>query len=206
MRTISETATGVYFSHSGSVYGHIILVEHRADGYWYKIQASDCGREISQLIPEHRVVAQSKAFFDDRIIDTRAASSNSSTKLKRQLAANVRTLRKQGTKIAKLQERIELAEENLAEFQALKRDFKKKSNEIKEKKEDNARLCKISSDREVQNALQIFSRTGPPDSASKVSRQLRDLFLGKISEEKSRTAEAQELMDRLAAKVTSLTG
>ena len=140
VRTIPETATGVHFSHSESVYGHIVLVEPRADGYWYRVQASDDGRKITQLIPEHRVVAQSKAIFDDRTIDTRATSSDASIKLKRQLAAKDITLGKQETKIAKLQERIELAEENLAEFQALKRELKKLSNEIKEKKEDNARL------------------------------------------------------------------
>lgn len=74
------------------MYGHIIFVGPRADGQC----AGDLLRPItdSELIPEHRVVAQSKAIFDDRTIDTRETSSDSSIKLKRQLAAKGITLGK----------------------------------------------------------------------------------------------------------------
>jgi len=63
----------------------------------------------------------------------------------------------------------------------------------------------MSRDKEVDNALAIFSRTGPSASASIVSHQLRDLFLGKISEEKSRTEEVIGLMDDLESQIDSLT-
>ena len=61
-------------------------------------------------------------------------------------------------------------------------------------------MLSTARDGEVDNIQQVFSRTGPPASASKVTQQLRELFMGKISEERSRTSEVEELMGRLAEK------
>ena len=191
------------------MYGRVVHIELLADGFWYKVQ---CGYRITQLIPEHRVVAISKAIFDDCIIETRVTSSDSSIKLKRQLAAKDVALGKQADKIgkqagkiAKLKERLELAEESIAEYVALKRECKQLTKEIEVQRENNATLLQMSRDKEVDNALAIFSRTGPPESASKVSHKLRDLFLGKISEEKSRTGEVMKLMKDLKSEVDCLT-
>jgi len=77
--------------------------------------------------------------------------------------------------------------------------------EIKDRKKDNAILRKASGDREVTNISQIVSRAGPPESASKVTHQLRELFLGKIAEANYRTDEVQEVMTGLVTNINSLT-
>ena len=150
------------------------------------------------------MVALSKAVFEDRIIDTRATSGDSVIKFKRQLAAKDAELGKKQVKIAKLTVRLELAEESIAEYAALKRECKQLTKEIEDQRERNATLLQMSRDKEVDNTLSIFSRAGPPESASKVSHQLRELFLGKISEEKSRTGEVKELMVDLESEVDCL--
>jgi len=64
VRTIPDTTPGVHPSQSVAVYGRVVLVESQADGFWYKVQSS---YTITQLIPENRMVAQSKAIFDNAI-------------------------------------------------------------------------------------------------------------------------------------------
>ena len=172
VRTIPDTTPGVHSSHSESVYGIVVLVAPASDGFWYRVQANDCGRKVTQAIPEHRVVALSKAVFDDRIIDTRATAAEPLKKLKRQLGAKDGELAKKEKKIKKLEARVELAEESLEEYKALQRECKILSKEIDARKADNAILLSASRDREVENAWQIVSRTGPPESASKVTHQL----------------------------------
>ena len=202
VRTIPDTTPGVHPSHSVAVYGRVVLVESQADGFWYKVQSS---YTITRLIPENRVVAQSKAIFDNAIIDTRATSSDAAIKLKRRLVAKDIVIGKKDAKIKMLETRLEIAEESIAEYRELKRECKQLEKEIKVRKESNATLLQMSRDKEVDNALAIFSRTGPSASASIVSHQLRDLFLGKISEEKSRTEEVIGLMGDLESQIDSLT-
>ena len=70
------------------------------------------------------MVAQSKAILNDLIIDTRATSSDAAIKLKRQLAAKDVTIEKKDAKITKLETRLEIAEESIAEYRELKRSWK----------------------------------------------------------------------------------
>ena len=49
VRTIPDTTPGVDFSHSEAVYGRIVHVEPQTDGFWYKVQASEDGRKITQI-------------------------------------------------------------------------------------------------------------------------------------------------------------
>jgi len=205
VRTIPDTTPGVHPSHSVAVYGSVISVSHAADGYWYRVQANDCGRKVTQAIPEHRVIALSKAINDDQIIGTRAIAAETLKKLKRQLEAKGGELVTKEKVIKRLKARVELAEELFAEFKALKSECRKLSKEIEDRKEDNAILRKASGDREVNNIAQIVSRTGPPELASKVTHQLRELFLGKIAEANYRTDEVQEVMTGLVTKIVTLT-
>jgi chromosome segregation ATPase len=147
----------------------------------------------------------SKAINDDQIIGTRAIAAEPLKKLKRQLEAKDGELFKKEKVIKKLKARVELAEERLAEFKALKSECRKLSKEIEDRKEDNAILRKASGDREVTNISQIVSRTGPPESASKVTHQLRELFLGKIAEANYRTDEVQDVMTGMVTKIDTLT-
>ena len=48
VRTISDTTSGVHYTHSEPVYGIVVLVSHDADGCYYRIQAADCGRKVTQ--------------------------------------------------------------------------------------------------------------------------------------------------------------
>ena len=204
VRTIPDTTTGVHFSHSESVYSMVVLVSPDADGFWYRVQANDCGRKVTQAIPEHRVVALSKAVFDDRIMDTRATVADPSLRPKRHLQAALDTIEKQCKKIKKLKARVTLIEEELAETKALRREIKRMEKAVDTQKASNRILLETARDREVVNIQQVFTRTGPPESASKVTHQLRELLMGKISEERSRTSEVVGLMSGLAEKISTL--
>ena len=46
--TIADTTLGVHYTHSEPVYGIVALVSHDADGFYYRIQAPDCGRKVTQ--------------------------------------------------------------------------------------------------------------------------------------------------------------
>jgi hypothetical protein len=144
----------------------------------------------------------SKAVFEDRV--TRATVADPSLKSKRQLQAALGTIDKQDKKIKKLKARVTLMEEELAETKALRREIKRMEKAVDTQKASNRILLEIARDREVVNIQQVFTRTGPPESASKVTHQLRELFMGKISEERSRTSEVVGLMSGLAEKITTL--
>jgi hypothetical protein len=144
----------------------------------------------------------SKAVFEDRV--TRATVADPSLKSKRQLQAALGTIDKQDKKIKKLKARVTLMEEELAETKALRREIKRMEKAVDTQKASNRILLETARDREVANIQQVFTRTGPPESASKVTHQLRELFMGKISEERSRTSEVVGLMSGLAEKITTL--
>jgi len=124
VRTIPDTKPGIHFSHLEAVYGSVIFVSHAADGYWYRVQANDCGRKVTQAIPEHQVIALSKAINDDQIIGTCAIAAEPVKKLMRQLEAKDGELAKKEKVIKKLKARVELAAERLAEFKALESECK----------------------------------------------------------------------------------
>jgi len=205
VRSIPDSSPGLHPSHAETVFGRVVDCQV-GDGIWeYRIQATDEGRQITSWIPEYRVASMSKAINDDQIIGTRAIAAEPLKILKRQLEAKDGVLVTKEKVIKRLKARVELAAERLAEFKALESECKKLSKEIEDRKEDNAILRKASGDREVNNIAQIVSRTGPPESASKVTHQLRELFLGKIAEANYRTDEVQEVMTGLVTKINTLT-
>jgi hypothetical protein len=99
----------VHPSHAEAVYGRVVDCQE-GDGIWeYRIQATDEGRQVTSWKPEHRVVAMSKAVFEERV--TRATVADPSLKSKRQLQAALGTIVKQDKKIKKLKARVTLIEE-----------------------------------------------------------------------------------------------
>ena len=114
------------------------------------------------------------------------------------------TIVKQDRKIKRLKERASLVEEELVETKALRKEIKRLEKSVNTQKESNRILLSTAREGQVDNIQQVFSRTGPPASASKVTQQLRELCMGKISEERSRTSEVEELMGGLADKIATL--
>ena len=203
VRTIPDSSPGLHPSHAETVFGRVVDCQE-GDGIWeYRIQATDDGRQVTSWIPEHRVVALSKAVFEDRLV-TRATAADPSLTTKRQLEAAVGTIVKQKRKIKRLKERASLVEEELVETKALRKEIKRLEKSVNTQKDNNRILLSTARDRQVENIQQVFSRTGPPASASKVTQQLRELFMGKISEKRSRTSEVEELMGGLADKIATL--
>ena len=139
--------------------------------------------------------------FGDRL--TRAIAADPSLTTKRQLEAALGTIVKQDRKIKRLKERASLVEEDLVETKALRKAIKRLEKSVNTQKESNRILLSTAREGQVDNIQQVFSRTGPPASASKVTQQLRELFMGKISEERSRTFEVKELMGRLTEKIAT---
>ena len=186
VRTIPDSSRGVHPSHAEAIFGRVVNCQE-GDGLWeYKIQATDEGRQVTSWIPEHRVVAMSKAVFAERV--TRATVAEPSLKFKWQLQAALSTIGKQDKKIKKLKARVTLIEEELAETKALRREIKRMEKAVDTQKASNRILLETAREQQVVNVQQVFTRTGPPESASKDMHQLRDLYMGKVTEERSRTA------------------